>query len=140
MRPEHKIESRFSHTMKEPADERLDSWKEIAAFLNRGVRTVQRWESTEGLPVHRHHHAKLGSVYAVRSEVAGWWKSRGAPLDAAQTNDQSSAAHESTTPQKLCLLVLPFENLSSDRNEEYLADGFTEEMITQLARLSLIHI
>jgi hypothetical protein len=27
-----------------PPDDRLDSWKEVAAFLGRGVRTVQRWE------------------------------------------------------------------------------------------------
>ena len=46
--------------------ERLDSWKEIAAFLRRDVRTVQRWEKKEGLPVYRHQHEKLGSVYAFR--------------------------------------------------------------------------
>jgi hypothetical protein len=32
---------------------RLDSWKEIAAYLGRSIRTVQRWEREEGLPVHR---------------------------------------------------------------------------------------
>ena len=35
---------------------RLDSWKEIAAYLGRGIRTVQRWEREEGLPVHRIAH------------------------------------------------------------------------------------
>jgi DNA-binding transcriptional regulator YiaG len=35
------------------AQERLDSWKEIARYLNRDVRTVQRWEETDGLPVYR---------------------------------------------------------------------------------------
>jgi TolB-like protein len=34
-------------------EERLDSWKEIAAYLRRGTRTVQRWASEQGLPVHR---------------------------------------------------------------------------------------
>jgi len=43
---------------------RLDSWKEIAAYLRRDVATVRRWEKREGLPVHRHQHDKLGSVYA----------------------------------------------------------------------------
>lgn len=52
------------------AIDRLDSWKEIAAFLKRGVRTVQRWERLEGLPVHRHRHDKLGSIFAYRSEVS----------------------------------------------------------------------
>jgi len=54
----------------------LDSWKEIAAYLGRGVRTVQRWEREEGLPVHRLAHDKRGSVYAQRDELAAWWDSR----------------------------------------------------------------
>jgi hypothetical protein len=33
-------------------DDFLGSWKEIAAYLGRDVRTVQRWEKKEGLPVH----------------------------------------------------------------------------------------
>src|ERR1700694_4626832 len=55
---------------------RLDSWKEIAAYLGRGVRTVQRWEREEGLPVHRLAHEKRGSIYARREELAAWWESR----------------------------------------------------------------
>jgi TolB-like protein/DNA-binding winged helix-turn-helix (wHTH) protein/Flp pilus assembly protein TadD len=39
-------------------------------------------------------------------------------------------------PQKIMLAVLPFENLTGDPNKEYLADGLTEEMISQLGRLS----
>src|SRR6185369_810982 len=54
------------------SDDRLDSWKQIAAYLKRGVRTVRRWENEEGLPVHRHVHRVLGSVYAYRSEVDAW--------------------------------------------------------------------
>jgi hypothetical protein len=53
---------------------RLDSWKEIAAYLRRGVRTVQRWEREEGLPVHRLAHDKRGSVYARREELAALGK------------------------------------------------------------------
>ena len=41
-------------------DDRLDSWKDIAAHLKRDVSTVQRWEKREGMPVHRHFHDKLG--------------------------------------------------------------------------------
>ena len=48
-----------------PSEERLDSWKEIAAYLGRDVTTVQRWEKREGMPVHRHVHDKRGSVYAL---------------------------------------------------------------------------
>jgi Tol biopolymer transport system component len=53
-------------------DERLDSWKEIAAYLRRDVTTVRRWEKREGLPVHRHGHDRRDSVYAYRSEIDRW--------------------------------------------------------------------
>src|SRR5215831_2075173 len=56
--------------------DRLDSWKEIASFLRRDVRTAQRWERRESMPVHRHHHDKLGSVYASRSELSEWLTAR----------------------------------------------------------------
>ena len=38
--------------------------------------------------------------------------------------------------QKIMLAVLPFENLTGDPNKEYLADGLTEETISQLGRLN----
>src|SRR6185295_8117836 len=44
-----------------------------------------------------------------------------------------------TTPprsEKIMLAVLPFENLTGDPNKEYLADGLTEEMISQLGCLN----
>ena len=58
------------------SEDRLDSWKEIATYLNRDVTTVQRWEKREGMPVHRHLHDKMGSVYAFRTELDGWARSR----------------------------------------------------------------
>ena len=51
---------------------RLESWKEIAAYLKRDLRTVQRWEKLEGLPVHRHMHRERGSVYAFVAELDAW--------------------------------------------------------------------
>ena len=64
------------------APDRLDSWKEIAAYLNRSERTVRRWEATEELPVHRLQHDKRGSVYAFRGELDAWMAARGAQLPA----------------------------------------------------------
>jgi Tol biopolymer transport system component len=55
---------------------RLDSWKEIARHFQRDVTTVQRWERREGMPVHRHLHDRLGSVYAFRAELDAWALSR----------------------------------------------------------------
>src|SRR5260370_38451823 len=51
---------------------RLESWKEIAAYLGRDVTTVRRWEKREGLPVHRLQHSRLGSVYAYTAELDAW--------------------------------------------------------------------
>jgi Tol biopolymer transport system component len=59
-----------------PPEDRLDSWKEIAAYLNRDVTTVQRWEKREGMPVHRHLHDKMGSVSAFRADLDAWARTR----------------------------------------------------------------
>ncbi len=61
-------------------ESRLDSWKEIAAYLRRDVSTVQRWEKREGMPVHRHHHDKQGSVSALRTELDAWSQGRRVPV------------------------------------------------------------
>jgi predicted ATPase len=60
----------------EPPGKRLDSWKEIAGYLNRHVTTVRRWERQEALPAHRHRHSKLGSIYAYTSELDTWFEGR----------------------------------------------------------------
>ena len=54
----------------------LESWKEIANYLQRNVRTAKRWEDSEGLPVHRHRHQARSSVYAYPSELDAWRNSR----------------------------------------------------------------
>ncbi len=50
----------------------LNSWKEIAAYLNRGVRTVQRWERDLRLPVHRIGKGPRSPVYASVPELRFW--------------------------------------------------------------------
>src|ERR1700745_2075558 len=57
-------------------DKKLVSWKEIAVHLGREIRTVQRWEKTEGLPVRRHEHQKRSTVYAYAIELEEWFKKR----------------------------------------------------------------
>src|SRR5213596_2616564 len=63
------------------ASERLDSWKEIAAYLKRDESTVRRWEE-EGLPIHRLPHKKKATVYAFKSELDVWWSHGRSRLDA----------------------------------------------------------
>lgn len=79
------------------SSDRLDSWKEIAAHLNRNVRTVQRWERAEGLPVHRHLHASRGSVYASAAELDRWWRERAAVLDVHDEPSPERQAREERT-------------------------------------------
>lgn len=55
---------------------RLDSWKEIAAYLKRDIRTAQRWEKLEGLPVHRHQHDERGTAFAYSAEIDRWLEAR----------------------------------------------------------------
>jgi hypothetical protein len=56
--------------------QRLDTWKEIAAYFGRSTRCVQRWELKEGLPVHRHEHSRRSSIFALRTELDAWQASR----------------------------------------------------------------
>ena len=110
-----------------PAD-RLDSWKEIAAYLRRDVRTVQRWEKKEGLPVYRHLHDKLGSIYAYRNELTEWFSTR-------QQVGGATLGRQDGETEKIKLAVLPFGNLSGAKDDDYFSDGLTEEMTTQITRL-----
>jgi eukaryotic-like serine/threonine-protein kinase len=72
-------------------DDHLDSWKEIAGYLQRDVTTVRRWEKQEGLPVHRHLHHKLGSVYAFKTEIDDWWQGRRQEIDSGGSDRERLA-------------------------------------------------
>jgi tetratricopeptide (TPR) repeat protein len=80
------------------APDRLESWKEIAAYLRRSERTVRRWEDKEGLPVHRLAHDKRGSVYGYVSELDAWRESRRLLLDAEQPEAPTDAEPDGITP------------------------------------------
>src|SRR6516162_9864002 len=90
------------------AADRLDSWKEISAYLKRSVRTVHRWESEEGLPVHRHLHQSSGTVYAFKSQLDTWWASRKTQLEAiAEPPDETlPTGRRSTSAVTRWLIVL----------------------------------
>ena len=86
-------------TSASPAEDRLDSWKEIATYLKRDVTTVQRWEKREAMPVHRHLHEKTGSVFAYRAELDAW--AYGRNLRAAQENENDVSSSLSRVPPRL---------------------------------------
>ena len=70
------------------AEGRLDSWKEIAAYLRREVRTVQRWEKSARLPVHRLQIDKQSAVYAYKSELDAWYNDRRPDLESDAADSQ----------------------------------------------------
>ncbi len=151
-------------------NQRLDSWKEIAAYLKCSERTVRRWEE-EGLPVHRHPHKKKAGIYAYRGEIDAWWRERDhlhevtQPPPAAGRRGQLIVAgvalllalsipaiwrYSSRNPRGQqrtnaaasihSLAVLPLENLSHDSEQEYFADGMTDELITNLAKIQSLRV
>jgi TolB-like protein/Flp pilus assembly protein TadD len=153
----------------EAADERLDSWKEIAAYLKRDERTVRRWEA-EGLPVRRKVHKKQASVYAYRGDIDAWWHAGREHLEHADPVDSriglalkalaglltaslilivvlnfSSIRYRlrgnvAAVPAIRSIAVLPLKNLSGDPTQEYLADGVTEELIGRLAGIRNLRV
>ena len=115
--------------------DRLDSWKEIAAYLRRGVRTVRRWEREEGLPVHRHVHRVAGSVYAFKSEIDRWRD--GSRRSAVRP---TAGSRRVRSPGVRSIAVLPFVNLSTDPENEYFADGLTDEVTSGLSRIAALRV
>jgi TolB-like protein len=110
------------------SSETLDSWKSIAEFLHRDVRTVMRWEHMRGLPVHRWPGGGKPGVYALRSELDDWRKT----TPRAQRATEEDAGPQTGAP---AVAVLPFANLSGDRENEYFSDGLADEVITLLSRI-----
>jgi Tol biopolymer transport system component len=87
-------------------DDRLDSWKDIAAYLKRSVRTVTRWEREEALPVRRHMHSKSGSVYAYKAELDAWWSARGKELAAQPETPPSSTLPRPRRPWRFAAAMV----------------------------------
>jgi TolB-like protein len=153
-----------------PGARRLDSWKEIAAYLKRDTATVRRWEKREALPVHRHHHDKLGSVYAYASELDVWWEGRRQRVEQTQPAEPDrragrrvavGAALVSMTLAVVVsayvslgrrttstnagwvvrsLAVLPFQPLGGDVHDETLELGMADALITRLSNLDQIQV
>ena len=84
-----------SRTGQSSPEGRLDSWKEIAAYLRREVRTVQRWENSANLPVHRLQLEKQSAVYAYTSELDAWYSERRPHLEFDSEQEETSTRFES---------------------------------------------
>jgi TolB-like protein/Tfp pilus assembly protein PilF len=67
-------------------------------------------------------------VYALRPEAV-------ADLPAARMPSAAAISQPAAAP-RLSIVVLPFANLSNDREQQYFADGITEDLTTDLSRLA----
>ena len=152
-----------SPSAKPSPEDRLDSWKEIAAYLRREVRTAQRWEKSAGLPVHRLQIDKQGTVYAYKAELDAWYRDRRPQMESDSTAKKRRSlfvmvpaavaailivayvafrwGQPSAFPKKkVRLVVIPFTNLSGDPKQDYFSAGLTDEMITRLGSLDPEHL
>lgn len=100
--------STFDSETTMPAEALLNSWKEIAVYMGRSERTVQRWEKRFGLPVRRPAGRSRSAVIALPSEIQAWF--RAAPASSPDINHAGSkmAAHQCSTscterPTLLCI-------------------------------------
>ncbi|HEY6349841.1 MAG TPA: hypothetical protein VI636_10565 [Candidatus Angelobacter sp.] len=116
----------------------LNSWKEIAGYLNRGVRTVQRWEADLGMPVRRPRGKGRSAVLAVRSEIDLWIRS--CPLentgDLATTKLPVGQGPQLTITQPLRLSTLELHRLRADmsRSREELSVAL-HELVARLVKM-----
>lgn len=131
----------------------LESWKEIASFFGREVRTVQLWEKHEALPVHRHLHRKQGRIYAYCEELAAWKAASmqrpgqgglGLRQDARTAAEPGTLrAMPSTIPSRK-LGLLPLDLLNDARREDsrsapllYMGRAIEDELVVELCRRDL---
>lgn len=90
--------------------DRLDSWKDIAAYLGRDVRTAIRWQG-KGLPVHRVPGGKRAAVFAYPAEIDQWLVGKtanGSPVAVEEDGDGSVAVQTSPTDPGLSQPALTF--------------------------------
>lgn len=113
--------------MNQEPEQRIESWKGIADYFRRGVRTVQRWEREEGLPVHRLQHDKLGSVFAIPAELDQW------------RNRRLVAARIPESPDRE-VIVLPFSDFSREQDQAYFCEGVAEEIRGVLSRVKGLRV
>jgi hypothetical protein len=104
--------------MSQPESERLDSWKEIAAYLGRDLRTLRRWEE-KGLPIHRVPGGERRAVFAYRAEIDAWLLRKD---HEAQGNGHSSAPDARGNQNSLHLqgetapsVPLPMQNVEAPK-------------------------
>jgi TolB-like protein/Flp pilus assembly protein TadD len=126
---------------------RLESWKQIAAYLGKDIRTAQLWEKNEGLPIHRQTHTARANVFAYDAELDRWVRARHEPPLARRRRWPWGVAgavvasagllvvvalRERPSANGAVVAVMPFTDRSGVG--DHLADGLTDDIIVALGR------
>jgi hypothetical protein len=91
-----------STSLHEGPEQLLQAWKDIAAYMRRDVRTVQRWEKLLELPIHRLKDSRSGSVFAYKRELDAWRETRALQIEACQAKVTTPGkAPEAKTPERI---------------------------------------
>ena len=77
---------------------RLDSWKKIASYLDRDIRTVMRWEQEKELPVHRVPGGKRQAIFAYTDEIDAWLLGQTGKSDDSDSTSDSEGGNTQLTP------------------------------------------
>ena len=140
-------------TLRRALGDSADDPRYIETLARRGYRLIPAIEYRESAPgtalgkdrEQREQSAREMSENSgrVQQQVKPhWWKaalvlaSAVILVGAGHISWRHVRATESIRSDKIRLAVLPFQNLTGDPNRDYLADGLTEEMISQLGRLN----
>jgi TolB-like protein len=144
----------------------LNSWKEISNYLDRNVRTCQRWETELGLPVNRiDQNSQHSKVFAYKSEIDQWLKEKAESKEIKKTSFLQSRwsitslvsilvllpviflfllftnrISISPQPEYYSFAVLPFESLNPSQQDEYFSEGMTNEIINKMTMLNELKV
>lgn len=144
----------------------LNSWKEISDYLDRNVRTCQRWEVELKLPVHRiNHNSQHSKVFAYKSEIDQWLKEKAESKEIKKTSFLqyrwsiislisvlgllsvifllfvvTNRIAIFPRPENISVAVLPFENLNPSQKDEYFSEGMTNEIINKMTMLNELKV
>jgi adenylate cyclase len=74
-------------------------------------------------------------------EVPGWRKVMASVIELTGPPNRHGAPHERDLgPRKHSICVLPFANISDDPQQEYFSDGISEDIITDLSKISALSV
>jgi TolB-like protein len=144
----------------------LNSWKEISYYLDRNVRTCQRWKIELKLPVHRiDRNSQHSKVFAYKSEIDQWLQEKAESKEIKKTSFLqyrwsvislisvlgllsviflflffTNRISISPQPEYLSFAVLPFENLNESKQDEYFSEGMTHEIINKMTMMNELKV